>query len=330
MAIYKTISSKEVVRKVMRDLNPQGGDWLHDCIEWIGEALEHVGSSAQMETKVCTLEVKNHRAMLPADLYIINQVGTSEHRDAESLSSEISDLAEKASELTKVYKETRTDINSKIAKSADGTYTSNLTKGDVATYNKINKDSDHELREINSRLVVLENSLMGGADMQNVLPIKYCTSNFPKGMHCDNCSNEYASSQECYLVENDYIKTSFSTGRLCLGYKAIPTDPDCYPLVPDSVSFKEAMFWYIYKKMLLGGTVDVNKNGIQYPYADQQWKYYCTQARNEAVFPDIDRYESFMNQWVRLIPNINRHDLGFDALGEREDIYRGRYNTYGG
>jgi hypothetical protein len=89
------------------------------------------------------------------------------------------------------------------------------------------------------------------------------------------------------------------------------------------------MFWYIYKKMLLGGTADMTKNGIQYNFADEKWKYYCTQARNAAVFPDIDRMESFMNQWVRLIPNINRHDHVFDELGDREDIYRGRYNTYG-
>jgi hypothetical protein len=63
-------------------------------------------------------------------------------------------------------------------------------------------------------------------------------------------------------------------------------------------------------------------NGIDYLFADQQWKYYCTQARNQANYPDIDRYESFMNQWVRLIPNINRHDSAFENLNTREDISR--------
>ena len=64
-------------------------------------------------------------------------------------------------------------------------------------------------------------------------------------------------------------------------------------------------------------------NGISYQFAEQQWKYYCTQARNAANYPDIDKYESFMNQWVRLIPNMNRHDAGFEQLNNREDIYRG-------
>ena len=60
-------------------------------------------------------------------------------------------------------------------------------------------------------------------------------------------------------------KTSFKQRySVSSAIQAMPTDPDCYPLVPDDISFKEAMFWYIYKKMLLGGTIDVNKNGIQY------------------------------------------------------------------
>ena len=68
-------------------------------------------------------------------------------------------------------------------------------------------------------------------------------------------------------------------------------------------------------------------NGFDYMTAHQQWQYYCTQARNAAVYPDIDRMESFMNQWVRLIPNINRHDDAFENLGTREELYRGNYSA---
>ena len=115
---------------------------------------------------------------------------------------------------------------------------------------------------------------------------------------------------------------------MCLSYTAFPTDDDCYPLVPDEISFREAMFWYVFKKLLLQSDLMINdrrfkSNGIDYNYADQQWKYYCGQARNAANYPDIDRYESFMNQWVRLIPDISRHDLMFENLNTREDIFRG-------
>jgi hypothetical protein len=329
MAVYKTISSKEIVRKVMRDLNPhsQNGDWLHDAIEWIGEALEHIGSSAQLITKVCTIEIKDHKASLPADLYYPQQVATSGHIQSQEIESEITELKNTVAQLVITYTQARESIANHIIASTDGTYTSTLTEDDIKEYNHISKISDHQIRDINSRIVVLENTLMGGETGEHLIPLKYCTNTFPESEPCPDCHHD--SHIECYFIESDYIKTSFAKGTVCISYKALPTDPDCYPLVPDDISFKEAMFWYIYKKMLLGGTADMTKNGIQYNFADEKWKYYCTQARNAAVFPDIDRMESFMNQWVRLIPNINRHDHVFDELGDREDIYRGRYNTYG-
>ena len=324
MAIYKTVSSKEIVRKVMRDINPEGGDWIHDAIEWIGEALEHIGASAQMESKLCTVYVKDHKCTLPADLYYVEQVGTSTYPNRDATTSEILELTREVKGLNATYTDVRDDLNSKVVQSTDGTFTSNLTASDLNTYNTIAKTTDNDLRELNARIVVLENTLMGGQTMKNVQTLQYCTSTMHAGIGCDECDNE---GPDCYFIENDHIKTSFPEGMLCMSYKAMPTDPDCYPMVPDDISYREAMFWYIYKQMLLGGMR--KDNGIQYDFADQKWKYYCTQARNASVFPDLDRWENFMNQWVRLIPNINRHSFTFDNLAEREDIYRGQYNTFG-
>jgi hypothetical protein len=176
------------------------------------------------------------------------------------------------------------------------------------------------LHEINSRLVVIENIYF--KDSNQLQPLQYGASTFHKSMHCTGCVNENAHYEETYIIDCDYIKTSFKSGKICLSYMALPTDDDCYPLVPDDISYQEAMFWYIYKKILLGNPTFKN-NGIDYSFAEQQWKYYCTQARNAANFPDIDRMESFMNQWVRLIPNITRHDFAFENLNTKEDLYRG-------
>jgi len=115
---------------------------------------------------------------------------------------------------------------------------------------------DQELRNLNSRIVVLENIYMSNESL--LTPLAYCTTNFPEALHCDNCVNRSAKNKECYYVDTDKIKTSFTSGQVCLSYMAFPTDDDCYPLVPDDISYKEAMFWYIYKKMLLGGETPVN------------------------------------------------------------------------
>jgi len=293
MAVYKTKSSKTIIRKIFRDLKPQDDNWIDDAIEWIGEALEHIGASTQLLQKQCVLTVKNHKVLLPTDLYYINQVAINNSVSPVS-SKELDTLISKVKEL-------QAEIADAQASGIEYSSTTSV------------------LNEINSRIVVLENVYFKNSN--NMQPLQYGASNFHRSMHCDNCVNENVSYEDTYIIDNDYIKTSFESGKICLSYKAFPTDEDCYPLVPDDISYSEALFWYIYKKVLLSRP-DFKKNGINYTYAEQQWKYYCTQARNAANYPDIDRYESFMNQWVRLIPNINRHDVGFEQLNTREDLYR--------
>ena len=295
MAIYKTISSKVVLRKIFRDLNPNNDNWIDDAIEWIGEALEHIGASTQLIKKVCVLPITNYKATLPNDLYYINQVAIN-NDVAPSIETELTELLSQVNEIQ------------------------------TALTENPNQDFNHQLRELNSRIVVLENIYT--SNESRLVPLAYCTTNFPEAAACPECTTKEMKLKECYYAESDKIKTSFVSGVVCVSYMAFPIDDDCYPLVPDSISFKEAMFWYVYKQILLGGQSPTN-NGIDYNYADQKWRYYCTQARNEAVFPDIDRYESFMNQWVRLIPNINRAYSGFENLGTREALHRGPSNTYG-
>ena len=318
MAIYKTTSCQVVLRKVMRDLNPPDGNWIDDGVEWIGEALEHIGASTQLVTEGCILEVKDFKAILPPDLYYINQVSINETAGGISVTSQMDTLKTLLAETIASTTSSRNEIANTIQTLVDGSVQSNLTNRQLSENAGLQKASNQTLNEINARLQVLENDYM----TQGQTILAYCTTNFPEAIHCEGCINKQAKCKECYYVEDGYVKTSFETGKVCLSYKAFPTDAECYPLVPDDISYKEAMFWYIYKKMLLGATFDASKNGIDYSYADQQWKYYCTQASNAAVYRDIDRMESFMNQWVRLIPNINRTAEGFENLGTRETLQR--------
>tara|TARA_R100000544_G_C2227459_1_gene61887 strand:- start:6913 stop:7914 length:1002 start_codon:yes stop_codon:yes gene_type:complete len=319
MAIYKTTSAQVILRKVMRDLNPEGADWLDDGIEWIGEALEHIGASAQLESRTCIVDIKDHKGPLPADLYYINQVSINESQDAVSVSSQINQVNKDIQDLSSTYKFSKDFISSTLNKLADGTISSTLAKSTLADIETLNKTGDQSLNKLLANSYVLYNQYMSPST-GNLQPLRYCTGTFPEAIHCDDCTQNYHASSECYLVESDRIKTSFAEGKVCLSYKAMPTDVDCFPLVPDDISYKEAMFWYIYKKMLLGGMQTTN--GIAYDFADNKWKYYCTQARNAAVYPDIERMENWMNQWVRLVPNINRYANGFENLAQRESLDR--------
>ena len=294
MAIYKTISSKTIIRKIFRDLRPNKNHWIDDAIEWIGEALEHIGSAAQLSQKQCVLTVADHKVLLPTDLYYINQVAIN-NSVSPVTSKELDTLTTKVKDLQDAIVAAQED---------DLEYSSTTTV----------------LHEINNRIVVLENVYF--KNEASLQPLQYGASTFHKSMHCTGCVNENVYYEETYIIDNDYIKTSFASGKICLSYMAFPTDEECYPLVPKDISFQEAMFWYIYKKLLLSDPQFKN-NGINYQFAHDKWVYYCTQARNAANYPDIDRYESFMNQWVRLIPDISRHDSAFEHLNTREDLYRG-------
>jgi hypothetical protein len=290
MAVYKTTSSKVLIRKIFRDLKPSRDNWIDDAIEWIGEALEHIGSATQLNQKQCVLTVTNHKVLLPTDLYYINQIAIN-NSVSPVASKELDTLTTKVTELQDAI----------VAAQAES-----LEYSDTASV----------LHEINNRIVVLENVYFKDSNLMQ--PLQYGASTFHRSMHCDDCVNENINYEDTYIIDNDYIKTSFQSGKICLSYMAFPTDEDCYPLIPDDISFKEAMFWYVYKKILLSNPQFKN-NGIKYDFAEQQWKYYCTQARNAANYPDIDKYESFMNQWVRLIPNLNRHDVAFEQLNTREE-----------
>tara|TARA_R110002012_G_scaffold24825_2_gene82504 strand:+ start:330 stop:1292 length:963 start_codon:yes stop_codon:yes gene_type:complete len=320
MAVYKNTSCKPIIRKVMRDLKPNNADWVLDAVEWVGEALEHIGASSQLVQKQTVLSIKDNKHLLPEDLYYINQVAVNESVSP-SRNAEVNTLVTQIKELRDDIREYNANVEDKVNKSADGTYTSSITTTDLATYDTNYKSNILELRELQNRMLVLQN-IYFGKDGSTLQPLKYGASTFHKSIHCDECVNEHADNSDSYIIDGDYIKTSFATGSVCLSYMAFPTDDDCYPMVPDDISYKEAMFWYIYKQLLLGG-FDKPNNKIDYNFADQKWKFYCTQARNAANYPDIDKYESYMNQWVRLVPSINRHAVFFEDLNERETLYRG-------
>ena len=311
MAVYKHTSCKSVIRKVMRDIKPNNADWVTDAVEWIGEALEHIGASTQLVAKQKVCDVADHRHILPEDLYYINQVAVNDTVTA-SVSNELQTVLAKINTL----KATIDEYNQNVEQLTS----SSLVTADLDNFDTQYKSNVLELRELTSRLVILENIYFGNDAA--LRPLKYGAGTFHKSMHAEGTTNEFAESEESYIIDGGFIKTSFTSGKLCLSYMAFPLDEDNFPMIPDDISFREAMFWYIFKKLLLGG-FDKPTNKIDYAFADQKWQYYCTQARNSANYPDIDRYESFMNQWVRLIPSINRTATFFEDLNDRETLYRG-------
>jgi hypothetical protein len=113
-----------------------------------------------------------------------------------------------------------------------------------------------------------------------------------------------------YTINGEYVIFSKETGTAYISYRGIAVDSEGYPLVPDNQYYKEALFWYCFKHILMLGYK--SPAGIDYPFAESKWLFYCTAARNKANYPSIDEYEQFKNSWTGLLPNINIYKERFD------------------
>lgn len=110
------------------------------------------------------------------------------------------------------------------------------------------------------------------------------------------CNTDY------YLINPDYIITSFECDHIKLHYDAYPVCKDGLPMVPDHYYYRTAITWYIMSKLLLLGYTNPV---VDYNMAFTNWCEYKILAQNKAAYPSVDQMDKFMNMWVRLIPDRN-------------------------
>jgi len=115
-----------------------------------------------------------------------------------------------------------------------------------------------------------------------------------------------------YMLNNNYVITSFVEGEIELKFWAFPIGEDGYPFIPDNIYYKEALSWYIIKKLLMGG---MQHPLFDYDYADRKWLTYCNSAANDIAFPTPDQMDRFVQNWARLIPD---HGANTDEFFEHD------------
>lgn len=165
--------------------------------------------------------------------------------------------------------------------------------------------------ELPSDLAKIEQAARTFEGKDDLYIMEYNASHFPQSLHTRDSPNKGARDQQNrYIINMNYMETSFEEGIVVLAYLAYPTDDDGYPMIPDEVSFDEAFKWYVALRMAEGGWK--HPAGLAYEAIEQRWHHYCAQARQKAKMPDIDQYEKFMQMWVRLAPDYTRHKFGFE------------------
>ncbi len=119
-----------------------------------------------------------------------------------------------------------------------------------------------------------------------------------------------------YTINGCYIFTNYKEGSLEMAYKAFPMDEDGQPLIPDNVKYIQAVKAYIAEKigqkLFLQGKLD----GQRFNYLQRERDWYIGAATTAGLMPTVDQLETWKNQFVRLIPQMNAHQTSFKYFGD--------------
>lgn len=126
------------------------------------------------------------------------------------------------------------------------------------------------------------------------------------------------NKNDSFKYEKGWIKTSFEEGELDIKYSAIETDEDGLPLIPDEVSYKEAIATFIRMKFFYKKSIVEDRFRWFYQDAEQKWQWYCGQAGAKAMSPDIFTLENIKRNFLSYVPNLRAYVDGFSTLNENK------------
>lgn len=123
-----------------------------------------------------------------------------------------------------------------------------------------------------------------------------------------------------FKTQGSVIFTSFKTGDIELSYKAIPTDNDGLPMLPDNPVFLKTLELYI-KKEWFTILFDMGKiSSAVLQNTQQEYAFKAGQCNNEFMIPSVSEMETFTRMYNTLIPRVNAFSKSFKDMGNKEYI----------
>ena len=277
--INKLVSVNEIISKVVRDLGLGDAEIRHqDMIEWTAEGLKHIGAYTQFVNKESIIIIEDYKGKFPCDFHRL--IEFQEALDCTSAGRP------KRSVISDV-------LNAAGIQDAEGTTLSAQTFLDLQL-SSLDSPVDNYAR-FKSRLF---------------------SNNLLIGQH--NINSAHGIGEKDFRVEFDVVRTRFKDGFLILKYQAFPVDCDGLPLIPDHVSYFDALFWKIAYHLCLSGRDFKRRELNSLDYCKQKWNFYCVQARAEAIMPTLEELEQYKNIWTRLVPQDTEYLNNFSTTGRQE------------
>jgi hypothetical protein len=293
----KLVSSKFVIERLYRRFRIDASVNYHDLVEEIGTALRHLKVPCWYVDKVTDgnkdlghqdfIEIKNGRGKLPCDLFNITQSAAI--------------------------------VPSKkgAGVSAQGIVVNNLAYMDYNTGERcyIQNNTLCDLLQTCEETCVkpVNNSY-------HLVPMRWNTNSFYKGQHGTNI-DFLSTSSVTYTVNDNYIFTNFSEGYVVMAYKAVPTDAEGLPLIPDNESVIDFVMWHLalvlYRPMFYESSIS---EGV-FRDIESNYQLFFEKSKNEGKMPkSLDEWEVYKNIRMRTIPQINDHSSFFRNLQAPQEI----------
>lgn len=119
-----------------------------------------------------------------------------------------------------------------------------------------------------------------------------------------------------YNISQNHITTSIREGVAYIKYLAMPIDSRGYPMIPDNVSFRDAMFWkVVYHLSMRDPQIIPNPEMRSCERNYQKWMFYCKQARGEANAPDEAMLSRIAHNWTSFFTST--YQTGFSTSKPR-------------
>lgn len=305
--VYKMVSSKSVIAKVIADLDLKEEDIkITDVKQWIGDACMNIGSVNQLEHKVVVLPLNSYQCKLPCDLERLNSVAYSTNSCGGWIPMK------KTTGTFSVYDRKCNCCNCEMLIQDNAMFPLvknmfNLTN-DKQALDKLNEDDN--LRKTLSSLI-------------NQYTI--CSKN---GKSQELIGGTNFSNTVQYDVKPGYLMSNVPEGYVKISYHAIFTDEEGMPMIPDIQSYFEAIYWYVAMKLYypkyLAGDIP------QHVYYDMKrsYNFYRKQAYAELLMPNIDEMTDIKNTWHTLVPEVDEESTFFSTTGDKQNIYNQNYGGY--
>lgn len=161
-----------------------------------------------------------------------------------------------------------------------------------------------------------------------------CKYNYNENLRRDDDADAKTQNELVAISNSDYniqfqeIATSFEEGEMKFRLLLFPVDSEGFLLIPDSISYKDALMWKVAYQLGIRGHKFSNNLMNNIEFTGRKWQFYCKQARGSARMGDVRVLEMFNISMNKLIPDLYQYQKDFSGLNTPERLNLDSRSSY--